>query len=285
MIRRSFFRTLVSLTATTLATRYMPSLGSTWHWQPWVDPIYTRYSIGEPFVIGNRLYATDGRKMITFPTLVANGSIGDRKVPPFNKLPWDLFDNGGWKNLDFQNLESIRLSNSDCDNSVCPYCHGIGRIGTDVQWMLKDVRTDPYLKAQAFREFLEDGEFFLLETKRGTFEQMVQEVHDVWGQSSWHKDFLAKDDKYFNQHVWWGGSLCVSCHGTGWIDDTLLYLVDGYRFEFSYLELLKEHGSIEYKLDEEASYITKYPNDPKSAVMLFRNSDGCKGFICGRNQR
>jgi hypothetical protein len=245
MIRRSFFSTLAS----TLAARYMPSLGSTWYWQPWVDPIYTRYSIGEPFVIGNRLYATDRRKMITFPTLVANGSIGDRKVPSFNKLPWDLFDNGGWKKLDFQNLESIRLPNSDCDNSVCPHCHGIGRTGTDVQWMLKDVRTDPYLKAQAFREF------------------------------------LAKDDKYFNQQVWWGGSLCVSCHGTGWIDDALLYLVDGYRFEFSYLELLKEHGSIEYKLDEEASYIRKYPNDPKSAVMLFRNADGCKGFICGRVQR
>lgn len=84
------------------------------------EPEPMRYNINNPFVIGERIYATDARRIITMASREGSSAI-DLKLPPVSGLPWGEFNSTGWRQL----WRNVCEEKPEKCVDACPACDGI----------------------------------------------------------------------------------------------------------------------------------------------------------------
>lgn len=84
-----------------------------------------RYDLAAPFQLGQTVYATDARILISHQ-VAGNATPSSGRFPAVQGLWWDLFDGGGWRGLGGPQLRDL------VTEMVCPTCMGTGRVGSDV---------------------------------------------------------------------------------------------------------------------------------------------------------
>lgn len=122
MQRRTFMQALSAAFAIpTVGFGFTPAK-PTIRWDLWTDEIATRYDLATPWACNESTFATCGRALICAPG--CDGELaGERRVPNLDLLPWDDFDNAGWRS----SRELVRVPAKG--EMVCPHCFGYGVIG------------------------------------------------------------------------------------------------------------------------------------------------------------
>lgn len=127
MNRRSFLASVsAAFSAAALGVNLKPRVPLI-RYDLFTDAEIERYSIGEPFGVDGRVFATDSRVLVSHVGELIE-SDGERRLPNVRKLNWDEFDSPGWKPLGtpaYENQDDRRYP-----GTPCPDCMGIGLIGT-----------------------------------------------------------------------------------------------------------------------------------------------------------
>ncbi len=220
---------------------------------PWVDHYSKRFDLSKPFDFNGFSIATDGRKLIRVPVMQSSELDGSRKTPDASHLPWDGFDDGGWKPFSKQRIKPKNTG------TYCEQCCGIGWIGK-TEWKEFDVRTTP-------------------EPYRKRYE------HDCWIDSEcFNQDEFSK---YLERHGWkttdWiGEKMCDQCVGSGWNVEGCEYQIDGQRFDSGFISAIERLGSFETRLED---YGIKQYGEPETVKLLLFRGDGFDGMVMPRNDR
>lgn len=81
-----------------------------------------RYQLQDPWSIKDRIYATDGRILISDFGFQDSLEPLDRSLPDLSLLRWDEFNSGGWK------PSSTLINGCEAEEAMCPDCMGLERI-------------------------------------------------------------------------------------------------------------------------------------------------------------